>query len=398
MHILIAALHRPSNPTGICRYAVNLAQCLAEIEEVNQVTLVVGNWQKHYFETAFYLKSPKIILSIVDIKNSSLSRNLWFLFGLPKLAKELNPDIIHLSFPIPFLRSRFLCPVVATIHDFYPYEYPENFGYRQVLFNRLFLKQCIYQSDGLTCVSKTTLASFKRFFPSINSKKITSIIYNYVNFDEIIPQPLGEIEDNLYSPFLLTIGQHRKNKNLDLLIQSFALLLQENKLELSTKLVIVGSAGPETDNLSRLIARLSLEEQVLMVSAINDSKLCWLYQNCQLFVIPSSTEGFCIPLAEALYLSCRVVCSAIPIFKEVGSESCIYFDLQDNPVENLSQAISQALEQPSPNRIRDDRFSKSNAAYKYLKLYSKTCQSSCKPNCNDKSTDNYFKEEKSKIY
>lgn len=371
MHILIAALHRPSKPTGVCRYAANLARCLAETEEVNQVTLIIGNWQNHYFEKAFSLESPKIRLESIDIKNNSLSRNLWFLFGLPKLAKELNPNIVHLSFPIPFLRSRFLGPVVATIHDLYPYECPENFGYKQVLFNRIFLQHCIHQSDALTCVSKTTLESFKRFFFNIYLKKITSVIYNYVDFSEIAPQLSVEIEDDLCSPFLLTIGQHRKNKNLDLLIQSFALLRQKNNLESSTKLVIVGSSGPETNNLFQLIARLSLEGQVLMVSAINDSELCWLYQNCQLFIIPSSAEGFCIPLAEALYLSCRVVCSAIPIFKEVGSEHCVYFDLQDNPIENLSEAISQSLARPHPNRsFRDNRFSKANAAHQHLKLYS----------------------------
>jgi glycosyltransferase involved in cell wall biosynthesis len=136
-----------------------------------------------------------------------------------------------------------------------------------------------------------------------------------------------------------------------------------------------------------------------MVSAIIDSELCWLYQNCQLFITPSSTEGFCIPLAEALYLSCRVVCSAIPIFKEVGSEHCVYFDLQDNPVENLSQAISQALERPSPDRsFRDDRFSKASAAHQYLKLYFKMSQPTRKPTSNVKSTDSHLKEEESRIY
>lgn len=28
MHILIAALHRPTDPTGVCRFAANLARCL----------------------------------------------------------------------------------------------------------------------------------------------------------------------------------------------------------------------------------------------------------------------------------------------------------------------------------------------------------------------------------
>ena len=88
MHILIAALHRPTKPTGVCRHAANLAQCLADTPEVSKVTLIVGTWQKDYFEQFFH--SPKIQLITVDIKNSSLARNIWFLFGLPKLVKNLN--------------------------------------------------------------------------------------------------------------------------------------------------------------------------------------------------------------------------------------------------------------------------------------------------------------------
>ena len=58
MHILIAALHRPTKPTGVCRHAANLAQCLADTPEVSKVTLIVGTWQKDYFEQFF--NSPKI--------------------------------------------------------------------------------------------------------------------------------------------------------------------------------------------------------------------------------------------------------------------------------------------------------------------------------------------------
>jgi hypothetical protein len=99
MHILIAALHRPSKPTGVCRHAANLAQCLALRDTVIKVTLVIGKWQKDYFEKSFTLSSPKIEVIIIDIKNNSVSRNLWFLFGLPKLAGKLKCNLVHLSFP-----------------------------------------------------------------------------------------------------------------------------------------------------------------------------------------------------------------------------------------------------------------------------------------------------------
>lgn len=371
MHILIPALHRPLKPTGVCRHAVNLAQCLADTDKITKVTLVVGTWQRHYFETSFTLSSEKIKLISVDIKNSSLSRNIWFLSGLPQLAKSVNPDLIHLSFPFPFFRPLFSVPVVATIHDLYPYECPENFGYPNVLFNRWFLKQCVNNSDGISCVSKLTLENVKQYFPAVSRNKKTAVVYNYVDFSNVHPQVSKNL-DIIDTPFLLSVAQHRKNKNLELLIQAYSSLMKHERLSASTKLIIVGSSGPETENLHNQIIQLSLQNRVLMFSSIEDGELCWLYQNCELFVIPSSTEGFCLPLAEAIYFSCKVVCSDIPIFREIGATNCTYFQLEAGSVENLTKAIAQTMKQPSYSKALDNyRFTREKIAVQYLKLYSK---------------------------
>ena len=147
MHILIPVLHRPTKPTGVCRHAANLAKCLAKQNAVTKVSVVTGVWQRDYFEESFGLTDKKIDLIGVDIKNSAISRNLWFLLGLPKLAKQLKPTLVHLSFPFPFIRQRFDCPVVSTLHDLYPYECPENFGFPQVWFNRHRLRfSCHHES------------------------------------------------------------------------------------------------------------------------------------------------------------------------------------------------------------------------------------------------------------
>lgn len=371
MHILIAALHRPLKPTGVCRHAANLAKCIVDNDKVTKVTLVMGAWQKAYFETSFNLDSQKISIVSVDIKNNSIARNVWYLFGLPKLAKELRADIVHLSFPLPFIRSLFHCPVLATIHDMYPYECPENFGYPNVIFNQLFLKQCIYNSDGLSCVSQQTLDCLQSYFPDIKTSKNTTVVYNYVDFSQIEPKSPNNIDSNIEYPFLLAVAQHRKNKNLDILIKAYSSLLQHTKLKNLTKLVIVGSSGPETEMIDHLIRTLSLENHVLMLSSINDNQLCWLYKNCELLVVASSTEGFCLPLAEALYFSCNVVCSNIPILREIGSSGCTYFELQGDSVQNLAQAIHHSLSQThSEKNTVEYRFSKSNAVSQYMNFIS----------------------------
>ena len=367
MHIAIAALHRPIKPTGVCRHAANLARCLAEKSDVSKISLIIGSWQQHYFETAFDLNSDKIKLVVVNLKNSSLVRNLWFLKGLPQLVNSLDADVVHLSFPFPFLRGKFKTPVVTTVHDLYPYECPENFGFPQVWFNRLFLKIAISRSDGLPCVSQITLDKLEYYFPRLKPQQQTEVVYNYVDFTGLEPEVPTQLSAN--TKFLLTVAQHRQNKNLDLLIKAYAKLLEQNKLDSDCNLVIVGTVGPETENLKSLIAEFELEKQVSLLSALSDRELCWLYQNCEIFVIPSSTEGFCLPLAEALHFSQRVVCSDIAIFREIATEGCTYFDLDDG-LDGLTQALIEVKENSESNRQQiTKRFNKSVIAEQYLDLY-----------------------------
>jgi glycosyltransferase involved in cell wall biosynthesis len=368
MHILIAALHRPVKPTGVCRHAANIARCLAEQPEVTKVSFIIGAWQQHYFETAFNLDSDKIKLVVVNIKNSSLVRNIWFLSGLPKLANSLGCDVVHLSFPFPFLRKQFKVPVVTTIHDLYPYECPENFGFPQVLFNRLFLKQAIRNSNGLPCDSHATADKLGLYFPQLRSDQLVEVIYSYVDFEGLKMEAPPGMEG--CKQFLLSVAQHRQNKNLDLLIKAYAQLRLNGQVEQDCQLIVVGIKGPETEKLNSLIANFNLEANVKFLSAINDNELGWLYQNCKLFVIPSSTEGFCFPLLEALHFGNRVVCSDIPIFREIGTANCIYFSLSGDAVENLSQALIQVFDrQVGLDQAKNNRFEKLTIAQQYLNLY-----------------------------
>jgi glycosyltransferase involved in cell wall biosynthesis len=374
MHILIAALHRPTDPTGVCRFAANLARCLADRTEISQITIIIGKWQAHYFKNLLEISSGKIKLISIDVKNTSISRNFWFLLGLPKLARQQRADRVHLSFPLPFIRLLFPCPVVVTIHDLYPYQFPENFGHKQAIFNKLFLQQCISQCDGITCVSQTTLQALNYYFPNIQKKsKLITVIYNFVDFSQVYTQPAINFQQCFESPFILCVAQHRKNKNIDLLIKSYDVLKSEKQINPLTCLVVVGSPSTETMALHALIKDLSLESSIQMLSSINDHQLCWLYQNCQLFVMPSSLEGFCIPVVEALSFSCKVICSNIEIFREIGETNCTYFDLTTDPVRNLSKAIHHVLNKKSTPVIDNHlRFSRVTIAGQYAEFYSKS--------------------------
>jgi len=329
--------------------------------------LLVGTWQLEYFRNAFGLRSSAFDIVPVAIARNAWSRNRWYYLHLPEVAKQYGAQVVHLSFPMPLRRSHFRCPVVLSLHDLYPYDAPRNFGYLRVLFNRAFLRQSLRASDAIVCGSRFTFDRLRHYAPQIASEKATQI-YQSVTLD-----PREEAESvashGMRRPFLLSVAQHRRNKNLDLLLSAFAAFRRHSSRQ-SFRLVIVGSAGPQTGPLHALVDRLSLRQHVLFLSELRDAELCWLYRRCELTIVPSGIEGFCFPVAEALRCGSRVLCSDIPILREIGEARCDYFSLQPGGTAALTSAIEAALRKPAPQSYISDRFCGDEIARHYLALYS----------------------------
>jgi len=370
MHVLISAVSSSRHPTGICRHAANLARCLAARDEVSQITVLTGAEQTHYFELAFQLRDRKLTMISANVGGGSVARNRWYMEGLPKAAKQCAADIVHLSFPVPFARESFSCPVVTSLHDLYPYDIPRNFGFPRVIFNRLFLRQCLRSSDAIVCGSEFTLSRLRAIADSAVTSKALRIYQCVESNPANIRRPL--LPDTGGRPFLLCVAQHRRNKNLALLIRAFAELQRPGGQHRMLCLVIVGADGPETASLKKLVRQLALRHHVAFVSSLADPELCWLYRNCELFVAPSSIEGFGLPVVEALQYGARAVCSDIPAFRETAGNACQYFDLRaPSPAASLAEAVSVALQEPPRRPEGLHRFSAKEVAAQYVSMYSR---------------------------
>lgn len=333
------------------------------------MTLLLGQWQATYFRDAFGLREAKLELIPINIRNAAFPRNRWYYQLLPEISNGLRADILHLSFPVPIDRRKFERPVVCSLHDMYPYDAPRNFGYARVLFNRAFLRRCLTESDAVVCSSDFTLHRVRQRLPNMIGNKVTRI-YQSVGHLARSERPPAQA-DLRYQPFLLAVAQHRRNKNLDLLLEAFAELRRRNRSGRALRLLLVGAPGPETARLCDLVRQHRLQEHVVFGSNLLDGELSWLYRRCELMIVPSGVEGFCFPLVEALQCGSRVLCSDIPVLREVGGTQCSYFPLESrDPKSELAEAIERALLQPSPLPQVDDRFSSVEIARQYTALYS----------------------------
>ena len=369
MRVAINALWRATAPSGICKHAAAMARCLCGRPEIERVFMLIGSWQERYFRQSFQLSDRKLVLRCVDIANRPYARNLWYLYGLPKAADELAVHIVQMAFPVPLNRGRLTMPVVTTLHDLYPYDAPWNFGFPRVLGHRALLRQCLIRSDRIACVSDFTLNRFVALFGGEMSDKVARI-YNCVEVSDLAGcrPPLQVLERR---PFLLCVAQHRRNKNIGLLLEGFAAMLAEGTVSKDTILLIVGSEGPETPEIMRDIAKLALKDCVLLAQGIDDGELAWLYKHTLLALCTSTLEGFGLPIAEAIQYGTRAVCSDIPVLREIGRDCCTFFSLSGaSPVQNFVRACQQALRESPRRAVHTLLFSPGVIGTEYMNLYS----------------------------
>ncbi|HND53560.1 MAG TPA: glycosyltransferase family 1 protein [Pirellulaceae bacterium] len=113
-------------------------------------------------------------------------------------------------------------------------------------------------------------------------------------------------------------------KNHRVLLDAFEQVWQRDP---EARLCVVGRAGWLCDDLVRRMQEHSrFGRELIWFHDLGDSELAYCYDNSATFVFPSFTEGYGLPIAEALQHGLRVLASDIPVHREIGGLHCEYFD------------------------------------------------------------------------
>jgi len=377
MKVLIAAASYANSISGVQRHALNLTRCLLLLPEISELHLVIAPWQLNLAQSASLPSDPRLRTYVAGMKRDSISRNLWYWRRLPQLAARLEADLVHLTYPAPLNARAFSCPTVVTLHDLYPYEIPMNFGFPKFIFNRAVLRQCLRAAGAIACVSEATRLRLRQYAPPAVCRS-SATIYNCIgnSFDsEPVASSVSPIPAWNNEPFLLCVAQHRRNKNICSLIRAFDRLIGSGWIDDHAKLVIVGTRGPDTPRILRLVRKKKLGNRIHFLEGLSESELQWCYRQCQVLVAPSLTEGFDLPVAEGLLAGCRIVCSSIPAHREIAGAGCSFVLLRDNSAEDLAAAVADILAEPKPQPVSLPSFSAPVLGAQYLALYRRLIES-----------------------
>ena len=153
--------------------------------------------------------------------------------------------------------------------------------------------------------------------------------------------------------YILFVGTIQPRKNLARLIEAFAMVTERaraSRLSRSDpgnfdpgnlKLVIAGKPGWDYEAVLKAPKRFGVEKRVVFTGYISHADRDTLLHFAGVYVQPSLTEGFGLPVLEAMAMGCPVVGSGRGAMPEVVGKAGLLFDPED--VSGMSEVLEKVL-------------------------------------------------------
>jgi glycosyltransferase involved in cell wall biosynthesis len=143
----------------------------------------------------------------------------------------------------------------------------------------------------------------------------------------------------IQGPYILFVGSLKPHKNISTLLQAFMLIRRRH--DIRQRLLIVGDDAHWKPLLVEECSRLGIQDNTTFVRYVSQELLPKVYAGADLLVMPSTIEGFGLPVLEAMASGTPVVCSRAASLPEVAGGAALYFDPAS--AEELAERIEELL-------------------------------------------------------
>lgn len=241
--------------------------------------------------------------------------------------------------------------LVVMIHDIIPIEFPEYSRPGEDKRHLQRLKTVAKLANAVIVPTESVKQSLRPFMPAQLPIQTIAHGLHMWGLEKTVQNPNITIPSK---PYFVCIGTIEPRKNHLLLLNIWRNLAQSLGKD-TPQLIIIGRRGWENENILDMLERCpALQDNVKEYNALNDQQVVHLLRHARALLFPSFTEGFGLPLLEALAVQTPVVCSDISVFKEVAGTAATCLDPLDGPA--WTRAIID-LGSCAENKTRKDRTS-----------------------------------------
>lgn len=250
-------------------------------------------------------------------------------FRLPSLR---GFDIWHSTYQASaYFPKRHDIKIVLTVHDL-NFLYDETKSASRIKRYLQKMQAKIDRADQVVAISEFTLQDVRKHLKLRDTP--ARVIYNGSNIhpQEQVQKPATAPD----GPFLFTIGTIIAKKNFHTLPS----LLHGNNY----KLVIAGITQ-RTEYKARIMAEAKqwgVADRVIFTGPVSESEKHWYLQHCEAFLFPSISEGFGLPVVEAMYFGKPLLLSRHTCLPEIGGDAAYYFE--NFEPEHMQEVLQRSLE------------------------------------------------------
>jgi glycosyltransferase involved in cell wall biosynthesis len=319
--------------TGTENYSLNLIGHLLALES--------GHRYRLYFN-----RPPAVELfpmtADLELRIMTFPR-LWTHLRLSWEMARQPPDVLFVpAHVLPLVHPQ---SSVVTVHDLGYLYYPEAHPLLDRLYLDLSTRYNARVASRVIAVSQATKDDLIQHY-GIEPDKITVV---YSGHDETM-QPVEDeatIEKvkaryGIRGDYILYVGTLQPRKNLERLLEAYAIVRKQAQRDETPCLVIAGRKGWLYNQIFQHIVRLDLESKVIFPGYVPQDDLPALLSGACLFVFPSLYEGFGLPVLEAMACGTPVLCSNASSLPEVAGEAALLVDPID--VKSMAEAMNCLLQ------------------------------------------------------
>ncbi|MSR38308.1 MAG: glycosyltransferase family 1 protein [Planctomycetes bacterium] len=255
-------------------------------------------------------------------------------------------------------------PLAITIHDLNLLD-REDYSAAKKSRRAAAMQQKISRASGLIYISNF-VREWVNDHLKVRAGIVEKVIYNGGTLANKMPRPQNLLSTH-QNPFLFSIGINPK-KNYHVLMPILKQFPEYNW-------VIAGPDGRGyRSKIEQEAAKLGVTDRIEFCGVISEEAKRDYYENCSALLFPSLSEGFGLPVIEAMSLGKPVFISNRTSLPEIGGREAYYFTDFDS--ETLISTFAAGMkdyknDRDKPTRIKAwaSQFTWEKAAAQYLEFY-----------------------------
>ena len=225
---------------------------------------------------------------------------------------------------LPAVSNAGCAPISVMIHDMIPLDFPEftKAGITAQFETRM--RSVARHADRVICNSADTEARVKHYFSKWHSGVETVVAHLGVEVME------AEYQPDTTAPYFVCLGTIEPRKNHAVLFKVWEKLAAELPSEKMPQLHVIGRRGWNNEDVFKFLDTSPLiGTHIFEYSDLGDDQLAKEMCHCAGLVFPSFAEGYGLPALEAAQMGVPVICSDLPVFREILGDYATFVDASD---------------------------------------------------------------------